>query len=163
MSVMVAEPVPSTDGETRVLSSLLRYEASAVDAYSRILGRFTDPAYQLAVNVLARIRDEHIEAVGVLAEREVGSDEPELLDAGGDGFAPSLGGPQKLTGLQATLAALKRAEQHGLLAYEKAVRCDAVSLQFAQMIRSDLLPRTQDHVKALGRLVGYLEARSREG
>ena len=128
------------------LNALLRNELAAVDAYTRAIGLFNDPA---VIEQLQSIRDAHRRAVRELRDGVIrGHGEPAAGGGVWDGFAPASAG--KAVGGAAVLAALRRGEEYAVGAYEDALS----SADLARRTGTDLLAASRGHVDELNRLLG---------
>jgi uncharacterized protein (TIGR02284 family) len=150
--------VPSAAGDVDALNVLLRGEISAVETYTQGINKFSDPADRTASNVLTRLRDEHTRSVETLRSRIVSHGGTPSDGSGVWGaFTTAVEGAAKLIGPQTALAALKQGEQIGLDDYESALKKEDVSTEFKFLIRNELMPRCQEHIKTLDQLIQQLE------
>jgi hypothetical protein len=140
------------------LNRLLRGEMSAVETYDQAIAKFSDPAYQTHATTLRRIRDDHQNVVGMLRSRVTTyGGEPSEGSRPWGTFATTVTGTAKLLGPQTTLSALSQGEKHGIEEYERALESDELSTEDAFLVRSQLLPRCQQHVTALDQLSERVE------
>lgn len=158
----MAKKTPSTNrthtSDTSALNSLLRGEMSARETYDQAIEKLRDSKRPDLVNTLSRIRGEHARAVETLKSHVTthGGEPSEGSGAWGT-FANAVEGTAKMFGPQTALAALKQGEQQGLNDYERTIQSEDVAADCKSLIRSELMPQTQEHIGALDRLIAELE------
>ncbi len=131
-------------------NSLLRGELSAVETYSKAIEKY--PATPVTAE-LTRIQTEHREASNKLAAniREMGG-VPDT-DSGAWGvFAKSVQGAANLFGADSAIESLQRGEEHGRNDYRDALENEDVMDSCKRLIRNELLPKVDNHIKILERL-----------
>jgi len=131
-------------------NSLLRGELSAVETYSKAIEKY--PATPVTAE-LTRIQTEHREAANKLAAniREMGG-VPDT-DSGAWGvFAKSVQGAANLFGTDSAIESLQRGEEHGRNEYRDALENEDVMDSCKRLIRNELLPKVDNHIKVLERL-----------
>ncbi len=130
-----------------VCNSLLRGELSAVETYSQTIKKFEgDPA----VGTLRQIRDEHQSSADLLRANVIEMGGTPSTDSGAWGaFAKASQGVAKLFGESSALKGLQQGEDHGREEYEDALDDDDVLPGCKELIRTELLPRTQRHIATL--------------
>lgn len=131
-------------------NSLLRGELSAVETYAKAIEKY--PAIP-ATAELSRIQSEHRESANRLAAnvREMGGT-PET-DSGAWGvFANTVQSAANLFGTGSAIESLQKGEEHGRNDYRDALENKDVMDSCKTMIRSELLPRVDNHIKVLERL-----------
>jgi len=131
-------------------NSLLRGELSAVETYSKAIEKY--PATPVTAE-LTRIQTEHREAANKLAAniREMGG-VPDT-DSGAWGvFANSVQGAANLFGTDSAIESLQRGEEHGRNEYRGALENEDVMDSCKRLIRNELLPKVDNHIKILERL-----------
>ena len=131
-------------------NSLLRGELSAVETYSKAIEKY--PATPVTPE-LTRIQTEHREAANKLAAniREMGG-VPDT-DSGAWGvFANSVQGAANLFGTDSAIESLQRGEEHGRNEYRDALENEDVMDSCKRLIRNELLPKVDNHIKILERL-----------
>ena len=103
-----------------------------------------------AVNTLRQIQSEHEYAAELLRNNvlEMGG-EPSTDSGAWGAFANAVQGVAKAFGESSALKGLQQGEEHGLDDYEDALEDEDVMPACKDMIRSELLPRTRQHVTAL--------------
>jgi uncharacterized protein (TIGR02284 family) len=144
--------------DTSALNSLLRGEMSARETYDQAIEKLRDAKRPDLVNTLTRIRTDHAKAVDTLRLHVTthGGTPSEGSGAWGT-FANAVEGAAKMLGPQTALAALKQGEQQGLNDYERTMQSEDVAADCKTLIRSELMPQTQEHIGALDRLMADLE------
>jgi len=102
---------------------------------------------------LRRLRDEHRETANALRQhvREIG-DEPSTGSGWWGSWAKCVEGTAKIFGKTAALKALKEGEEHGIKEHQKVVAAD-VPEECKAMIRQQMLPQCESHIRALDRLM----------
>jgi hypothetical protein len=144
--------VPPAFPDTGALNTLLRGELSAVESYDRVLPEFERCQ---ATAELHRIRDAHSEAVAVLRERVVrGGGVPAEGPGPWPAFVAVVGGAAKALGPATVLRALHEGEVLTAGEYEAALNAGQLDAETAGVVRSQLLPRSREHVVDLDRLLG---------
>ena len=135
----------------QVCNELLRGELSAVETYGQTIKKFeNDPA----AASLRAIRGEHQQAAALLRENVIAMGGEPSTDSGAWGsFASAVQGVAKAFGESAALKNLRQGEEHGRKEYTDALANDEVMLECKQMIRRELLPRTERHLAMLDGLV----------
>jgi demethoxyubiquinone hydroxylase (CLK1/Coq7/Cat5 family) len=148
----------TTTSDTNALNSLLRGEMSARETYDQAIEKLRHSKRPDLVNTLSRIRSEHAKAVETLRTHVTthGGEPSEGFGAWGT-FATAVEGAAKLLGPQTALAALKQGEQQGLNDYERTIQNEDMASDCKTLIRSELMPQTQEHIGALDRLMAELE------
>lgn len=131
----------------KVCNELLRGELSAVETYGQTIKKFeADPASAS----LRAIRSEHEQAAALLRENVLAMGGQPSTDSGAWGaFASAAQGVAKVFGESAALKNLRQGEEHGLKEYTEALANDDVMIECKQMIRRELLPRTQRHIAVI--------------
>lgn len=133
-----------------VCNRLLRGELSAIDTYEKVIGKFgTEPG---AVD-LSRIRDEHRKSVYRLQEnvRQMGG-KPDDDSGMWGSFATAIQSAANLFGENSAVCTLETGEKTGIAEYERALADEKVMPECKTMIRSELLPRVNQHLATLGRV-----------
>jgi len=131
-------------------NSLLRGELSAVETYSKAIEKY--PATPVTAE-FTRIQTEHRESANKLAAniREMGG-VPDT-DSGAWGvFAKSVQGAANLFGTGSAIESLQRGEEHGRNEYRDALENEDVMDSCKRLIRNELLPKVDNHIKVLERL-----------
>ena len=126
---------------------LLKGELSATETYQKAIDKYPNSA---TADCLRRIQSEHREAANTLAEciREM-SGIPET-DTGACGvIANAVQSTSNLFGEESAIASLRRGEKHGREDYERALEKDEVMPTRKTMIRTELLPKVESHIKTL--------------
>lgn len=148
----------SSTSDTSALNSLLRGEMSARETYDQAIEKLRDSKRPDLVNTLTRIRSEHARAVETLRSHVTTHGGTPSDGSGAWGtFATAVEGAAKMLGPQTALAALKQGEQQGLNDYERTIQSEDVAADCKTLIRSELMPQTQEHIGALDRLMAELE------
>jgi len=132
------------------LNKLLRGELAAVETYDKAIEKFDDPKEQVIASGLQRIRDEHSSATTTLRQRVLAyGGEPSEGSGIWGTFAGTVTGTAKLIGPETTLEALKQGELTGIDDYNELSAKDDLCSENRSVIRSELLPRCQEHVRTL--------------
>ena len=147
----------TTRMETNVdsFNSLLRGELSAVETYDQALGRLANEPQEPTIR---RIREEHVKASTALRDHVVEHGGDPAKSSGPWGyFATAVTGTAKLLGVQATLSALSKGEEHGIKTYEEAVKKEDLPHECQLLISDRLLPQTRRHMKTLDDLIASVK------
>lgn len=138
----------STEHCIDVCNRLLRGEQSAVATYTKAIQSFEDES--ATPGELRAILEDHRDAVLTLTEnvRSMGG-EPSHESGLWGSFAETVQGTANLMGNKAALASLKAGEKAGKEGYESALGDDEVMLECKELIRSTLLPETEQHIRDL--------------
>jgi len=129
------------------LDDLIRGEMAAVKTYDTALKKITD---QNEKKKLTTIRENHVNAVAKLktfANKDVRED-TETSGAWG-AFATAYTGGARLMGNDMALKALTQGEEHGIKEYKEALDDATIKPELKQMIRTQFLPKQEEHIKAL--------------
>lgn len=130
-----------------VCNRLLRGELSAVETYNLVIQKFSD---EPEVGELSRLRDEHAWAVSRLQENVRGMGGRPDTDSGAWGaFTKTLQSTANLFGENSALSLIEQGEKHGQNDYQDALADDEVMADCKMMIRSELLPRIEQHIETL--------------
>lgn len=144
-------PTTSTaDHSLELCNKFLRGERSAVETYDQAIEKF---GHKQDLGDLQRIRDEHREAVTRLEEhiRTMGGTPDQDSGAWGT-FAKAVQGAANLIGADSAISSLQQGESHGRSDYADALEDIDVLPEVKEMVRTHLLPRTDDHIQELARL-----------
>ena len=133
------------------LDDLIRGEMSAVRVYDQVLEKVTNTA---EVTKLKAIRMDHQNAVATL-KRYASSDVREDTQTVGPWgtFTKAWTGTAKLMGNETAIKALAQGEEHGISEYKEALNDDAVSKDLKNLIKTNLLPKQEAHLKSLNALL----------
>lgn len=133
-----------------VCNSLLRGELSAIEVYSQVIHKYPDEPETAR---LRHIRDEHIWAVGRLRGniQEMGG-EPDTDSGAWGNVAKSVQGAANLFGENSAICSLEKGEKHGRNEYEDALEDEGVMADCKLMIRTELLPKIDQHIHTLEQL-----------
>ena len=130
-----------------VCNSLLRGELSAVETYEKALTKFEEVS---EFTLLNEMRNSHQQSVQRLRENLAEMGGQPTTDSGAWGtFANSVQAAAGLFGENAALSSLIKGEEHGLRDYESALENEDVMLECKDMIRTELLPRTELNLTTL--------------
>ncbi len=135
------------EGCIKVHNKLLRGELSAIETYSKAIEKYPSSS---ATPELRRIQSEHRQSANTLTAniREMGG-VPET-DSGAWGvFANAVQSASNLFGEESAIESLQRGEEHGRDDFETALEDDDVMDTCKETIRTELLPRVQEHIVAL--------------
>src|SRR5690606_24536526 len=122
-------------------------EMAAVKTYDTALKKITD---QNEKKKLTTIRQNHVNAVEKL-KTFAGKDVREDTESSGawGAFATAYTGGARLMGNEMGLKALTQGEEHGIKEYKEALDDAAIKPELKQMIRTQFLPKQEEHIKAL--------------
>lgn len=136
------------------LNSLLRGEIAATETYQQALDKVGD---EPGAEDLRRIHREHREAANSLRlhVRDHGA-KPDHGSGAWGSFAKAVAGAAKLLGDKASVMALREGERHGLNNYKDALDDDQLTADCKTLIRTSLLPQTEEHIRALDRIIDKL-------
>ncbi|MEP2775519.1 MAG: DUF2383 domain-containing protein [Luteolibacter sp.] len=139
-----------TESCIETCNSLLRGELSAIETYSKAIEKYPGPP---ATAELTRIQSEHRRSADRLAAnvREMGGT-PDTDSGAWGTFAKAVQGAANLFGAESAIESLQRGEEHGRDEYTDALENDSVMDACKNMIRTELLPRVESHIRTLERL-----------
>ncbi len=134
----------------KTCNSLLRGELSAVETYGKAIEKY--PATPVTAE-LTRIQSEHRESANRLTAnvREMGGT-PETDSGAWGAFAKTVQSAANLFGSESAIESLQKGEEHGRNDYRDALEDDDVMDACKTMIRTELLPRVENHITVLERL-----------
>jgi uncharacterized protein (TIGR02284 family) len=137
----------NSDMNPTQLDDLIRGEMAAVKTYDQVLEKTKDEKERAK---LMSIRDDHKNAVTKLkgfANKEVKED---TTSAGAWGaFTKAWTGSAKLFGNETALKALSQGEEHGIREYKEALEDDSIKPELKQMIKTQFLPKQEEHLKTI--------------
>ena len=141
----------NTSVSVTTMNDLLKGEMSGVETYDQALSKVEDSSEGPKIE---SILNEHREAVSKLrnAVEDLGASPAEGSGAWG-AFVKSIEGTAKLFGNNAALKALKEGEEYGVKQYRKALDTTELEENCKRLIRDDLLPQTEEHVKVIDQLI----------
>ncbi len=140
------------------LNNLLRGEVSAVETYDQAIEKFTNPLQPEVLADLAHIRDEHILIVNWLRDRIAANGGSPVEGSGIWGsFTQAITKTAKLLGPQTALSALKQGELIGFENMQKALADSALPQEYRTTLSQEFIPKSQQHVVALDRLLEHLQ------
>ena len=133
------------------LNSLLRGEISATETYQQALAKVGD---EPGAEEIRRIHHEHREAANTLRHhvRDHGATPSHGSGVWG-AFAKAVEGMSKLFGDTSALCTLREGEKQGRDSYQSALSDKDVAPDCKELIRSHLLPQTEEHIRVLDRLI----------
>jgi len=133
-----------------VCNRLLRGERSAVETYNLALAKLPS---EMPSSELSRIHTEHANAVTLLEQnvRSMGG-QPDQESGAWGSFANAVQGTANMLGARAALESLQTGEKTGQRDYEAALEDEEVMPECKEMIRSNLLPFTIQHIETLEHL-----------
>jgi uncharacterized protein (TIGR02284 family) len=141
----------TTEERTDKLNSLLRGELSSVETYQQAIERVGNG---IGGAELRHIENEHREAVSVLRSRiQLRGGDPDTTSGMWGAWAQIVTGAASLLSDNLALKALKEGEEHGLKEYEEALGDEHIDPDTRTLIRSSLVPRQEQHIAALDRLM----------
>ena len=141
----------TVEGTTETLNALLEGEISAAETYEQALEKVgQEPEAQ----ELRQIHREHTEAISKLRDQVVKHGGEPSQDSGAWGtFAKSVEGAAKLFGDAMAIRALKQGEEKGLRDYDDALGDENLPEDIQAMIRDNLRPQQQAHIRTLDRII----------
>lgn len=133
------------------MDDLIRGEMAAVKSYTTILG---DMKPSKEKTKLEKIRANHENAVSKL-KKFATADVKEDTDSSGawGAFASAWTGGAQLIGNKTALKALTQGEEHGIDEYKEALNDDTIKPELKQMIRTQFIPKQQEHLKTIKELM----------
>ena len=134
------------------VDELIRGEISAVQSIDAVLKNIKDRNEQ---QKLSSIKMDHEKAVSLL-NRFAGADVEGTVNSSGPWGALTIAfaGGASFFGDKAALNALKIGEQHGINEYNEALNSDDVNLELKEVIRSELIPQQEQHLRMID---GFLQ------
>ena len=134
------------------VDELIRGEMSAVQSIDALLKNINDRNEQQKLN---SIRMDHEKAVSLLNRFSRGDVKGDVSSSGPWGtLATAFTGGASFFGDKAALNALKIGEQHGINEYKEALASDDVNLELKEVIRAELIPQQEMHLKMID---GFLQ------
>jgi uncharacterized protein (TIGR02284 family) len=136
--------MPVNDTTIDVLNGLLRGELAAMETYQQALEKL---AGEPASRELVRIHRNHQEAASTLREHiyRFGG-RPEHASGGWGSFAQATEALAMLVGPSVALKALRDGEAFAARSYADALQDRDLPAECKDLIRSSLLPQTQQHI-----------------
>lgn len=133
------------------MDDLIRGEMAAVKSYTTVIGDLKDSKEKMK---LEKIRADHENAVKKLKTFAT-ADVKEDTDTSGawGAFASAWTGGAKLVGNKTALKALTQGEEHGITEYKEALADDTIKPELKEMIRTQFLPKQQEHLKTIKELM----------
>jgi hypothetical protein len=129
------------------LDDLIRGEMSAVNVYNQVLEKATDGK---ETKELRTIRKDHENAVATLRRYANADVKEDTRTSGAWGtFAAAWTGTAKLMGNAAAIKALQEGEEHGVSEYKEALADKNISTDLKNLIKVNLLPKQEAHLKTL--------------
>jgi DNA polymerase elongation subunit (family B) len=137
----------------KTLESLYEGEFSAAETYKQAIKKVgTDPK----ADQLLKMQKEHVQALGSLKKIVPAFSDRNFEGSGAWGtWAKTVMGTAQIFGDKAALKALKEGEEHGLKGYKDALEKD-ISLDAKTLIRNELIPNQQKHIKTINSLMENL-------
>jgi uncharacterized protein (TIGR02284 family) len=141
----------ATTSTIDTLNTLLRGEIAATETYQQALAKV---GAEPGAEELRRIHREHREAANTLRQHvHHHGGQPDQGSGAWGKFAKLVEGTAKIFGDKAAVKALKEGEESGLKSYEKAVNDPDLPADCANLIRSQFMPQTREHIATLDRLM----------
>jgi demethoxyubiquinone hydroxylase (CLK1/Coq7/Cat5 family) len=136
------------------LNCLLRGEIAATETYQQALSKVGD---EPGAEEIRRLHREHREAANTLRQHVHDHSATPSHDSGfGGTFAKAIEGLAKLFGDRSAVCTLREGEKQGINHYKDALNDPEVAEDCKTLIRSHLLPQTEEHVKTLDRIIEKL-------
>jgi len=137
------------------LNTLLRDEISAVETYQQALDKLRDEPHVGEVQQISSICEDHRDSAMKLRERIIQHGGKPTEDSGAWGtWSKLVMGGAKLLGDRAALTALRQGEENGIKDYQEALQEADIPEDVRSLIQTTLLPRQQQHLNVLNRLMG---------
>ncbi|MBP1151089.1 MULTISPECIES: DUF2383 domain-containing protein [Methylocaldum] len=137
------------------LNTLLRDEISAVETYQQALDKLRNEPQVGEVQQISSICEDHRDSANKLRERIIQSGGKPTEDSGAWGtWSKMVMGGAKLLGDKAALTALRQGEENGIQDYQEALLDADIPADVRNLIQTTLLPRQQQHLNVLNRLIG---------
>lgn len=135
------------------LNALLRGELAATETYQQALEKVGN---EPGVTDLRRVHNDHRDAANTLRQHiHQHGGKPEQSSGVWGTFAKAWEGTAKLFGNSAALSALKQGEERGISDYEAALQDANLAQDCKDLIRTQLLPKTRDHVQVLDQVISH--------
>jgi len=133
------------------LNALLRGEIAAMETYQQALAKLEESG---DVADLRRIHDEHRTAANTLRQHvhQCGG-KPDQRSGAWGAWAKMVEGTAKVFGETTALKALKEGEEQGVKDYQTAATDEELSSECRDLIRTQLLPQTREHIATLDRIM----------
>jgi hypothetical protein len=132
----------------KTIEELVRGEKAAVESINAIMNKLDETER----SQLQGIKQDHVRAVEKL---EPFVNQP--TDAASSGpwgtFSKSFTGTASLFGDKVALQALKAGEEWGIKDYKQALEEEQLQPQVKELIRNELLPKTEEHVRIIDRFL----------
>jgi len=141
-----------TTSDIDTLNSLLRCQLAAVETYDQAINKFED---QRVLADLQTIREEHLQAEILLREKvlQLGGEPVEDAELWG-ACAAAMAGEANAVGPATALSALRQGEEHSINEFEDSLKHENINTDCKNLIRTNLLPASRQHVAELNRLMG---------
>jgi uncharacterized protein (TIGR02284 family) len=137
------------------LNKLLRDEISAVETYQQALDKLRGEPQAGEVRQISSICEDHRDSANKLRERILQQGGRPTEDSGAWGsWSKMVMGAAKLLGDKAALTALRQGEENGVQEYQDALQEADLPGDIRNLIQTELLPRQQQHLNVLNRLIG---------
>jgi len=134
-----------------ILNDLLQGEIAATETYQQALAKYgSEPGAE----DLRSIHVDHREAANRLRQyvHELG-DQPSQGSQVWGAFAKAVEGVATMLGNTTAIQALRAGEENGRKHYAEAVTNENLPKDVIEFVRGSLLPKTQEHVQTLDRLL----------
>lgn len=136
------------------LNSLLRDEISAVETYQQALDKLRSEPEIAETAQISSICEDHRDSANKLRERIIRNGGKPTEDSGAWGtWSKMVMGGAKLLGDKAALTALRQGEENGMQDYQEALQETDLPADVRNLIQTTLLPRQQQHLNVLNRLI----------
>ncbi|BBA36750.1 uncharacterized protein sS8_4827 [Methylocaldum marinum] len=136
------------------LNTLLRDEISAVETYQQALDKLRSEPEIAETAQISSICEDHRDSANKLRERIIRNGGKPTEDSGAWGtWSKMVMGGAKLIGDKAALTALRQGEENGIQDYQDALQETDLPADVRNLIQTTLLPRQQQHLNVLNRLI----------
>lgn len=136
-----------TDHCIDVCNQLLRGERSAIETYDQAIAKY---AGKPQIPILERIRTEHVQSVSAL-EQNVSTmgGSPDRDSGAWGGLTKTIQSTANLLGVDSAVQSLMTGERIGEKNYRDALDDEKVMAECKTLIRTELLPRVEEHIRTL--------------
>jgi len=151
LALSVTPSFAADDTGVEALNTLLVGEMSAVDTYNQALEKV---GQEDGADLLKMHLSDHEKAVKNLKTAISSRGGVPATSTGAWGtWAETVVGSAKILGDEAALKALKEGEEHGFDEYNEALKENHLNTAEKEMVKNDLIPAQQRHIKNLDMLM----------
>ena len=144
-------PVEFSDGSNQDLTTILKGEISAKEAYDQVMSQVDDSP---EIERLKSMKKDHEEAVKFWKKQSrVKGNVPTSSSSIWGTIVKSFVGTSKILGDEKALEALKRGEEHGLSIYKDMLKSDLISDLQKVEITYRFIPNQKKHIESVNALI----------